>query len=442
MNQVSSLANSFFQNTLTIGKVKNLNLQPGQIVKGSILDLIDNRNALVMINNTKLLARLEIPLEKGQKSWFMVTSTGEEVKLKIMTEKNNPSKAVSTNYDLIKNLEIKNTTNNRMILSELVNRELPIGKQIVENINLALDKNMNLNNIIDIIKYLTNKDLPINLTNICSINEYFQNEDLFNKLENINKSIHLAIDKVNVVPEESKNLSEKINYQLNKVMGQSEEIVNEFKSINNNGQIDKVDSKQIMTNFTKITRLIDVLQQQFTNTSINSGDNISRNIEQLLENKSQLPLELVMDLEKVHNHLTGQNLAITSEQSIFSQITLQVPSMVPFSENPVFIQIHSKKKDEKQVDPDDMLLVFLFNLDNLGDLLVKMKIVQNDLVVQINNDNPDIKKIVKILEPEFIDFLEENGYRTSGITVQSFEIGKEQNKASFDKNYKGVDIRL
>lgn len=442
MNQVSSLANSFFQNTLTIGKVKNLNLQPGQIVKGSILDLIDNRNALVMINNTKLLARLEIPLEKGQKSWFMVTSTGEEVKLKIMTEKNNPSKAVSTNYDLIKNLEIKNTTNNRMILSELVNRELPIGKQIVENINLALDKNMNLNNIIDIIKYLTNKDLPINLTNICSINEYFQNEDLFNKLENINKSIHLAIDKVNVVPEESKNLSEKINYQLNKVMGQSEEIVNEFKSINNNGQIDKVDSKQIMTNFTKITRLIDVLQQQFTNTSINSGDNISRNIEQLLENKSQLPLELVMDLEKVHNHLTGQNLAITSEQSIFSQITLQVPSMVPFSENPVFIQIHSKKKDEKQVDPDDMLLVFLFNLDNLGDLLVKMKIVQNDLVVQINNDNPDIKKIVKVLEPEFIDFLEENGYRTSGITVQSFEIGKEQNKASFDKNYKGVDIRL
>lgn len=56
------------------------------------MDLIDNRNALVMINNTKLLARLEIPLEKGQKSWFMVTSTGEEVKLKIMTEKIIPVK--------------------------------------------------------------------------------------------------------------------------------------------------------------------------------------------------------------------------------------------------------------------------------------------------------------------------------------------------------------
>lgn len=462
MNQVSSLFNSYIQTNLINGKAKALNLQTGQIVRGTVLDLIDSHNALVMINNTKLLARLEVPLEKGQRSWFIVNSEGEEVRLKIMTDKNSPSKAVVSNQELIKNLDIKNIANNRMILNELVNRDLPFSKQIVENISLALDKDMKLNNILDVVKYLSSKNLPINLKNISSVNEFFQNEDVFNKLENINKDIQnlllkndrniseqvkvLESNKVQVNVEKSIVLPEKVTSQLNKINVQIEDLVKEYKSIRNENssslnvmQTEKVDSKQIVLNFSKA---IDTIQNSFTNNINNNNDSLAKNIEQLLLNKSQLPSDLAMNLEKAVNHLNGQNLALSSEQSLFSQLTIQIPSMVPFSDNPVFIQVHSRKKEEKYVDPDDMLLVFLFNLDNLGDLLVKMKVVNKDLFIQINNNYPGIKEIIKVLEPDFIEFLQEYGYKTSGITVQTIENRKNQKVTSFEPNYKGVDIRL
>jgi len=129
MNQVNSLLNSYIQTSFKTGNVKALNLQPGQIVKGTVLELIDSQNALVTIKDTKLLARLEVGLEKGQRSWFMVSSVGEEVKLKILTDNTTPNKAITTNQELMKNLDIKNTANNRAIITELVSKELPIGKQ-------------------------------------------------------------------------------------------------------------------------------------------------------------------------------------------------------------------------------------------------------------------------------------------------------------------------
>ncbi len=460
MNQINSLLESYINMFKADGKLNLLNLQPGQVVRGQVLELITNNNALVSINNNKLLARLEIPLTKGQSSWFVVTSVGDEIKLKILAEDSSTNKTVTDLQGLMSKLNIKNTNMNKTILSEIIKMEIPLEKGLVENVSNVVKENHDIENVMQAVKFLKNKNIAISSTNIRSINELFQNQDLLNKLNNVNNGIKSVLNEKGIENlnklSNNQNIqsSDKMISQLLKVSTQIEYILNDYKSTNSNKtmenediktsnqisnfNIEKVDSKQISIN---IAKFIDLLQQQYTFNSIDK--NLFKSFDDLLTYKSNLPNELIANVEKTINHIIGQNIALVQEQSIFSQILLQFPGLAPFSEKPVFVQVHTKKKNgSKDIDSEDMMLVFLFNLDNLGDVMVQMKILNKQLFIQVNNNNPEIKEIINLLEPEFIHFVEKNGYQTSGLSVTSIRKKQDINNSSFQSAYEGVDIKI
>ncbi|MGD9677096.1 MAG: hypothetical protein AB7V16_01865 [Vulcanibacillus sp.] len=490
MNQINPLLESYINLFSSSGKAHLLNLQPGQIVKGDVLDLIDSKNALVLINNTKMIAKLEVPLVKDQSSWFIVTSAADEIKLKILTEQRSPTKPITNLQSLLNNLNIKNSSDNKLILNEMIRRDIPFDKALIENVSLLLKGDNNIDEVLQAVKFLKSKNIEISNPNIRAIIELFQNQDLFIKLDNVNKSIEKflidtneesVVNKLtdNQIIDTSKNNTmdktmtqldkpimessiinikglptEDVLSQITKTYKQIDLLINDFKTYHNEKDINsdlskmindkslnetgKVDSKQILTN---IVKFIDLLQQQFSGSSYDN--NISKNLEQLLTHKNALSSELTTNIEKTINHLIGQNYAMAPEHSMFNQTIIQFPGFIPSNKNPVLIQIHTKKEEgSKTIDPDDMMLIFLFNLDNLGDVMVQIKIVQKQLLIQINNDNPNIKGILNILEPDFIDFIKNSGYQTSGLTVKSINKKQENNNSSFQSSYKGVDFKI
>ncbi len=476
MNQINSLLESYINMFKNDGKLNLFNLQPGQIVRGQVLELIGNNNALVAINNNKLLARLEIPLIKGQSSWFVVTSVGDEIKLKILADDSKANKAVTDLHGLMNKLEIKNTGMNKTILNEIIKMEIPLEKDLVKNITSVVKDNQDIGNVMQAVKLLNTKNMPTSSNNILSINEFFQNYDLINKLSDIKNDIQKILVRINndnvdklsiskstdfdanktVSDNNMVNLqnSDKMIFQLQRASSQIEDILDNFKYYNNsktidinhvkvnneleNFNIEKIDSKQILMN---ITKYIDLLQQQYSPSSI--GNNLIKGLEDILIYKSNLPAELTTNIERTVNHIIGQNIALVQEQSLFSQTILQFPGLVSFSGKPVFIQIHTKREENSNnIDPEDIMLIFLFDLDNLGDLMVQLKILHKQLFLQINNDNPNIKSIINILEPEFINFIEKSGYQTTGLSVTSIKKKQNINNSSYQSVYEGVDIKI
>lgn len=75
--------------------------------------------------------------------------------------------------------------------------------------------------------------------------------------------------------------------------------------------------------------------------------------------------------------------------------------------------------------------------------MVHLHILQKQIFVQIQNDYPLIKELVRELEPNFLAFIKEQGYQTSGITVQPFTKGEAKVDYPFSSfTHKGVDIKI
>lgn len=501
--------------TVESGKVQLFNLKPGQMVHGQIMELIDSKQALVSIKGNNILARLEVPLSKGQQSWFLVQSVGEEVKLKMVNDKGTGNKPISTPQELIKHLNLKNNSNNQQIILSMIKNNLPIEKSTIEHIANVLHSNEDIENSVFAVKLLSEKNIPITSENIKSILEFFKEDGILNKLNILNQ----RLDTIDM-----KGLPHEIKAQLQRVQNQITELTNGFKMEGNVEQNDELNpsTKPILQNQQPtitsnsnsentvrrqpemlLNQLTDVKpnQNQPTNTlnnedldndihqtlskelsnqgknnlqhvdvrkpdsnkimnqivkfleqlqlkgsdgfSTEPGANLKENLEDLYIKKDLLPKDLGPALEKAIHHLAGQHILTSNHnQAVFNQTVIQFPNFTPFSESPVFVQVHTRKKDNKNIDQNNIRFVFLFYLLNLGDTMVDMRVLEKQIFVQLYNNNPLIKEVIKRLEGNFINFVKNEGFQTTGISIQPMKEKELKDVVSSTPSYTGVDIKV
>ncbi|AIF45468.1 hypothetical protein [Virgibacillus sp. SK37] len=112
-------------------------LQSGQIVKGHILKIYPDNKALIQLGDKKMNAQLEASLTIGGRYHFLVTSTDQMVRLKVLG-KISKSKGKENLDELINHLGLKATKYSTSLVDELISKRIPFDKhQLVKAIQLV-----------------------------------------------------------------------------------------------------------------------------------------------------------------------------------------------------------------------------------------------------------------------------------------------------------------
>ncbi|CAN7466089.1 hypothetical protein LJR153_003171 [Paenibacillus sp. LjRoot153] len=118
---------------LTAADPKTLELKVGQIVKGVVLQLLSEQEALVNIGGTQVRAKLETPLKQGDVTMLQVQpeSKGGQIILKPLVA-SDVQIADDSLGELLKAFEIKDTAGNRQMVQQIQQEGIPVSKENVK----------------------------------------------------------------------------------------------------------------------------------------------------------------------------------------------------------------------------------------------------------------------------------------------------------------------
>lgn len=118
---------------LQVSDPKSLELKVGQVVRGVILQMMSEQDALVNIAGVQVRARLETPLAQGQSTLLQVQpeSVSGQVVLKPLAS-SGVQIAEQSLPDLLKDFGMKDTAANRRVLQELHQGQAPLVKESVQ----------------------------------------------------------------------------------------------------------------------------------------------------------------------------------------------------------------------------------------------------------------------------------------------------------------------
>jgi hypothetical protein len=165
--EISRLVSSIL-GTKDTADSKPLELKVGQVVRGIVLQLFADQEALVNIAGTTVRAKLETPLLLGQSTMLQVQpeSAGGQVILRPLADSGIPITEQSL-ADLTKSLGMKDTDASRTILRELHLAGIPLNTKNVNSVQAAIEGTMKLNpsaelkSLVDTAVIAFRKDLPM-----------------------------------------------------------------------------------------------------------------------------------------------------------------------------------------------------------------------------------------------------------------------------------------
>ncbi|WP_051253400.1 hypothetical protein [Paenibacillus alginolyticus] len=118
---------------LTASESKVLELKVGQIVKGVVLQLLSDQEALINIGGVQVRAKLETPLKQGDVTMLQVQpeSNGGQVLLKPLTA-SDVQIADDSLSELLKAFTMKDTAGNRQMVQQMQQEGVPVSKENVK----------------------------------------------------------------------------------------------------------------------------------------------------------------------------------------------------------------------------------------------------------------------------------------------------------------------
>lgn len=118
---------------LTASESKVLELKVGQIVKGVVLQLLSDQEALINIGGVQVRAKLETPLKQGDVTMLQVQpeSNGGQVLLKPLTASDVQITDDSLS-ELLKAFTMKDTAGNRQMVQQMQQEGVPVSKENVK----------------------------------------------------------------------------------------------------------------------------------------------------------------------------------------------------------------------------------------------------------------------------------------------------------------------
>lgn len=115
----------------------SLDLKVGSVVRATLLEVLDNQDALIQIGAYKVRARLDADLQVGDKMALLVTgeqkSGAMELKLVSDTVKNATNGQPAPNVQgLVKALALPETDNSKVLVQEWISRQIPLKPETLQ----------------------------------------------------------------------------------------------------------------------------------------------------------------------------------------------------------------------------------------------------------------------------------------------------------------------
>ncbi|WP_409340994.1 hypothetical protein [Paenibacillus sp. MBLB4367] len=140
MNTISQIMQSIVSQ-MQASEPKSLELKVGQIVKGLVLELLAENEALVNIGGVHVRARLEMPLRQGDSALLQVQpeSEGGQVVLKPL-QSSGVQIAEQSLGDLLKSVGLKDTPANRQLVQQMHQESVPLTKEAARTLSETMAK--------------------------------------------------------------------------------------------------------------------------------------------------------------------------------------------------------------------------------------------------------------------------------------------------------------
>jgi hypothetical protein len=112
------------------GEPKTLELKVGQIVKGLVLQLLSEQDALVNIGGVQVKAHLETPLKQGDVTMLQVQPESNNGQITLKPLANSTIEIVAESLaDVLSSMGLKDTSTNRQIIQTMHQANIPLTKE-------------------------------------------------------------------------------------------------------------------------------------------------------------------------------------------------------------------------------------------------------------------------------------------------------------------------
>lgn len=396
-----------------------LHFQKGQIISGKVLFIDSQNNALVQVQNQKLLAKLEVPIDTARNYFFQVQGTEDKVILKVLEN--------VTNIDSLLNvLQVPNNKKMNHFMQSLLNSQLPINKEIVQKATNWIQLTNDPQKVIQTMKQIHSANLPFSNEVFQSLYHFHHGSSLTNLLNQFQQQLksHPDIE---------------LNQQLQLLMGNST-INDAIQTVNwkNGESVQKV--LQSIMNTIGFNA-----EAQLATGKLPVELPLKLQLMNLLQANPQLPSSLKSIAEQLIFKITGSQLQTVNQDSFF-QCTIAIPIPLPEEMIDAQFQFRGKKDKNGQLDKDFCQIVFDLAMPNIGKLIAFMNVQNRIITLNIKSNYEGLEEISKDLISSLKNNLEKNDYVLSTVKFEKLSsnpMKKDMNKTLPTYNMIGnLDVKI
>jgi hypothetical protein len=455
-------------------------LTPGQVFQGKVLKLFPDNLATVQLGGLTVTARLETPLELGQRTWLQVQPDGQPVTLKVINQPGKPNQASESSMEgLTKALGLPVTKETVSFLQKAVDAGIPLRSDSLRAFQQLVQEVGSDPATEEAVLLALKKGLPLTKETVLALRTFAGNAHVGEGLERLVQTARAVLEEPDSVPSGLKeplqqvigriDVARGVLVQVTQTLTQTAQaftspLTEEAVSPNQQhlsmpGTDRPFDIKQMMTELFQrlgVQHERSLAQAVVEEVALATGnvENVKAALLQVLQHPeaNTLPGPLKEHMQQMVHQLTGQQLMLTGNQtdSAFMQIALQLP--LPGKENGenAFIQIESRKRGQGGIDPENCRLFFYLSMKNIGETMLDVSIVNKILSIQLYNNDEQLVGLVRALRVPLEQNLAEQGYRLSNLRVSPLPVQQKNEKPSSSftpfssslVNYKGVDFRV
>lgn len=172
---------------------KTLELKPGQVVKGVVLQVYDNQEAQMSIDGVQVRAKLETPLAPGQTAWLQVQpeSTGGQVVLKPAAGPAVPATQEEIGQ-MLKQTGLKDTAVNRELVQMMKQQGIPLTKEAaapLQDIMSRIPASVKPEQWVQAVGVAVSKGLPLTADTVGAIHQALFGKPFGETLQNLAQTL-------------------------------------------------------------------------------------------------------------------------------------------------------------------------------------------------------------------------------------------------------------
>lgn len=448
-----------------LSEPKSLELKAGQVVKGKVVQLLSDKEALVQINGVQVRAQLEAPLKQGEVTMLQVQpeSSGGQVMLKPLQSSTVQIADVSLG-DVLKGIGLQDTPANRQLVQMLHQAGVQLTRDHVYafvQLRSGMPAQTPPEDWVPAAVIAFQKGLPLTPESVASLRQAVQGPPFHKALENISLLAQQELDgrteyspQTRALLEGVRQLVQQLRETAGQLLGRAADGGEAVQGASGSGaagagaqqaaaepppaamaQAQTLSEQQedgpLLGRLMKalgmnhehqaIKHLEQNLQEQRLHAgSLSAGSpgeaaEAADSLKSVLMQLSQAmdaPQDLKDAARQAVQQITGQQLLLSQDRgAMFSHVTLFVPLIHANGEQTAAIHIQSRKGRNGSLDESNCRLVFDLRMKALGDTLVDVQVVNRIVSLHVHNDLPFTRELLDAHKDDIAQGLHSIGYQ-------------------------------